>query len=207
VKRRRVIVIVGGCVVAGILGVALWPGEREPSYKGKTLYEWLGYHKLVLFDPKERAFAGQAVRAIGTNGVPWMLKWLKSFDKPDLGDKLLDVYGKVPGWLGSRKVERYLIQRSGRAHAEAAMNGFVILGPEARGALPELEGMAAASNSRAAKEARTLAMLIRGGQSSTNARPQLPSAVRDAISGTMESIRTNGSARTTRPEGTNTDVY
>ena len=33
--------IVGGCIVAAVLIVALWPGEREPEYQGKKLSEWL----------------------------------------------------------------------------------------------------------------------------------------------------------------------
>ena len=42
-RRRWVIVVVGACVVAGIVGVALWSGEREnedPEYQGKRLSEW-----------------------------------------------------------------------------------------------------------------------------------------------------------------------
>jgi hypothetical protein len=62
-------------VVLGV--VAIWPGEREPEYSGKTLSQWL------LYRPADSAAANaldlqiEAIRAIGEPAVPWWLKWVR----------------------------------------------------------------------------------------------------------------------------------
>ena len=163
-RRKRVILVVGVCVVVGALAVAVWPGEREPSYQGKTLFQWLDQYKpytgfLFVSGGSESGAAVDAIRHIGTNGLPWMLKWLRCYDEPSFGDRLVAAYAKVPPWLVSRGLERCMIRRSGMAHANAAFNGILLLGEKARPALPELARLAA--NANAPRTANTASFLVR----------------------------------------------
>jgi hypothetical protein len=138
-------------VVVGVFAVVLWPGEREPEYEGRTLFQWLDQYKpytgfLFVNEGPERGAAVDAIRHIGTNGLPWMLRWLRCYDEPSFGDRLLAAHGKVPPWLHSQALERYMIRHSGRAHADAGFSGILILGKQARPALPELARLAADRN-------------------------------------------------------------
>ena len=87
------IAVVGACVIVCLLAVALWPGEREPEYQGKRLFQWLDqYHpytgSLFVSGGLDKGAAMDAVQHIGTNGLPWMLKWLRCYDEPSFGDRL-----------------------------------------------------------------------------------------------------------------------
>jgi len=139
VTRRRVIVVVGACVVAGILAVTLWPGDREPSYQGKKLSEWLEMYSGAMHAGFEkspgRLEAEDAVRHIGTNAIPLLLEWVR-YEPPAWRDQ---VWRKMR--LG-RRLETDFVARHvlGKEffHSELAQYGFAILGPEAECAVPEL---------------------------------------------------------------------
>src|SRR5438045_3525167 len=70
VKRKALIVSAAALIVAAIAAVAFWPGEKEPEYHGKKLSEWLALERE---QPRESA---EAVRAIGTNAIPFLLRWI-----------------------------------------------------------------------------------------------------------------------------------
>ena len=68
--------IVVGFLLIAVLGGSAWvmlhPREKTPVWQGKPLSKWLDE-----FDPKTgrlSAPAAEAVRQIGTNGVPWLLQ-------------------------------------------------------------------------------------------------------------------------------------
>jgi hypothetical protein len=82
--------------LAAIGVVAFWPGEKEPEYKGKKLSEWLNVVATNLSIEDVTAFEEHhfaeiksaaslegigAVRSIGTNAVPWFVKWVER-DRP-----------------------------------------------------------------------------------------------------------------------------
>src|SRR3954454_21898924 len=63
-------------LVAAVMTTAVVGGDREPSYNGHSLSEWLhaaraGYHSA----PAPSAEAPAAIRQIGTNALPTLLKW------------------------------------------------------------------------------------------------------------------------------------
>jgi hypothetical protein len=71
-RRRGGYLILGVLVLAGVL-VALSKREREPEYGGKRLSEWV----LALPpSPTGGTDAELALRSIGTNAVPFLLKWI-----------------------------------------------------------------------------------------------------------------------------------
>src|SRR5262245_29805351 len=80
-KRRRILLllVLAAATAAGFL---CWPrGPREPAppepvYQGRTLSEWLEDAYPGPFGAKYRT-AEQAVQAIGTNALPWLMSEFK----------------------------------------------------------------------------------------------------------------------------------
>ena len=71
---RRLYIVVA---LLGVFGLLLWQasGPREPTYEGRTLSSWLDYH--VPSSAAQPPYnspgwhkAEEALRAIGTNGIP-----------------------------------------------------------------------------------------------------------------------------------------
>src|SRR5207253_1864353 len=91
-RKRRVFLILLGAVLAGVL-VAVWRREREPEYGGKKLSEWVDrYDRIPSFPlhgllPQEISATDEAVRGIGTNGIPFLLKWI-GYKRPAWREKL-----------------------------------------------------------------------------------------------------------------------
>src|ERR1051325_7061051 len=106
-------------LVAPAMTMPLARRDREPSYNGHTLSEWLhaarpGY----INPPAPPADATAAVRQIGTNALPTLLKWA-SYDPTRLQSKLRNIM-------------------SGSDHPVDAEDGFRLLGPVAGPAIPGL---------------------------------------------------------------------
>jgi hypothetical protein len=128
------------CILAGISVVAFWPGRREPEYNGKKLSEWLkicadnraisSYSKLQSLES-----AREAIRKIGTNGLPWLVKWI-SYDAPKWKSALLysKSYRLLPNPIANLMVKPIL-------QAQRAREGFNILGTAASPAISELVRM------------------------------------------------------------------
>ena len=136
VKRRRIILICFGIVVifaALVLAVAFWPGGAEPEYQGKKLSEW------VNSDWNDETVAG--IRAIGTNAVPFLLKWLVS-EPPRWRVKLVSSYQTHPNWIGRRFVMNKLSINKSAYKPGQAVTGFLALGEKASMAVPKLTAIA-----------------------------------------------------------------
>ena len=71
--KRRVYLILGvvGLVLVGVLA-AVFSREREPEYGGKRLSEWVD----ELTGSHDGGIALEAVRRIGTNSLPLLVKWM-----------------------------------------------------------------------------------------------------------------------------------
>ena len=87
--RKRVRIALAVLLVA-IVGVIAWQvlREREPVYQGKPLSVWLeGYtpdpkdHRPLVEQPQWK-HADAAVRALGTNAIPSLLRMLRARDTP-----------------------------------------------------------------------------------------------------------------------------
>jgi hypothetical protein len=139
-RRKRIAFLLAACLLVGLGVVAFWPGEREPEYDGKKLSEWLKIcsdNRVVLSDSQSQSLeaAREAVRKIGTNGLPWLIKWI-SYDLPKWKSALL--YSKFYRWLptpiGNSMVAPIL-------QAQRAREGFNILGTAASPAVPDLVRM------------------------------------------------------------------
>jgi hypothetical protein len=82
-SRVMLIVVPWGLALAGIIWVLLQPSE--PAYRGRRLVYWLGYY----FPPPTFMNGGggfanpeavEAIRQIGTNGIPTLLRLAAAHD-------------------------------------------------------------------------------------------------------------------------------
>ena len=128
-KRRRWLFALVVCVVVVVLALIVWPGEREPEYQGKKLSEWMESK-----DPDQRAVA---VRQIGTNALPWLLRWIHC-DVPPWKTKLRGIMAKLPQVIQNSQPIRSLTWHEEAKHSMLACIGFQILGRQAKPAIPEL---------------------------------------------------------------------
>jgi hypothetical protein len=151
VKRKKVTIVAAGMIVAAVLVVVLWPGEKEPEYQGKKLSEWLDTYDSYFGGSQFPTLGGmeeaaEAVRHIGTNCVPVLLRWY--CDEPSSWrTKLREILQKAPGRLGRLAAYKEPSpERRFRRH-RLARYGFIILGPQASSAIPELKRLERATNS------------------------------------------------------------
>ena len=134
-KRRRILVLLALAAVA--MGVFLfWPrGPKEPVYQGKRLTQWIGeataepaliQNEQDFFNSKEAA--RKAIRALGTNALPWLMAEYSQTD---------------PKWR--KTLDRWVSRITGKGQLTAdeirhnnAFEGLRLLGPDLAQALPEL---------------------------------------------------------------------
>lgn len=133
-KRFR---IVFGILLLLVVGGIAWLTLRssEPLYKGKPLSAWLeafdkNYDFIGSTENMDRGIeASEAVRHIGTNAIPTLLRRLRAKDNP-LADRLYALAQKQH-FVAVEHVPAYLRRTEGRS-------GFRVLGPEGRAAVPAL---------------------------------------------------------------------
>ncbi len=147
-RRWRILLVVAGCGVVAAVALVL-SRDSEPEYKGRTLTEWL----LVYSDPgfyphgglprgrltAEGGEAADAVRHIGTNALPWLLKWVRyEGDGSSINRLRQTAVWRLPSTRRKSFILRWLLtDRAGR-QANSAVAGFQILGAHASAAVPPL---------------------------------------------------------------------
>jgi HEAT repeat protein len=126
-KKRVVLAAFIVAIVIVVLLIVLRPSE--PSYHGKSARAWVLRYVESVEDSRSADEAVEAIRSIGTNGIPAYLKWVGSKDSP-LKERIINLSRKQKirdlGWLTAGEL-RIL----GRF-------GFVILGSNAVSAVPPL---------------------------------------------------------------------
>src|SRR6185503_2169133 len=79
-KTRATAITALALATLGVLWILSSAGEREPVYQGKTLHYWLSDYWPGVSHPTEQNKI--AVRQIGTNAIPILLRWISAKDRP-----------------------------------------------------------------------------------------------------------------------------
>src|SRR5262245_35579097 len=135
-RRRKLLIVL--TVFAAIIAIIVALIPREPKYQGRTLSEWIQDSAPRLSPEPETTRAIEAVRHIGTNGLPSLLEWLNHKEPPAWKLKLLAACAKLPLWFQDRVVSHFRVDRSYQVRRRLALDGFLILGPQASPAVPDL---------------------------------------------------------------------
>jgi hypothetical protein len=125
-----------------VMTVLFWPGEKEPVYQGKKLSEWWSQYETFFYangpvNPPELQEAETAIRAIGTNAIPYFLKWIQ-YESPPWRDGLKDAIDKLPSFLSDSSVAEKITRNRADECADRVALGFAILGESAITVAPQL---------------------------------------------------------------------
>jgi hypothetical protein len=151
-------------IIAVVLGIAIvaWvivpSRDNGPYYQGKSLFTWLLIEDRLITGQGDITQAQQAVRAIGTNAVPYLVRWIGE----ETPAWRISLYSSTRARLRFHPTLLRMIVGREWLQARAADVGFALLGTNAAGAIPELE--ARMRNSKAmVPAARALGALARIG--------------------------------------------
>jgi hypothetical protein len=136
VERTKLIRSAATIVVLAVIIAIAWPKEREPVYHGKKLSEWLRIYRSPIHNGDNKLEAKEAVQQIGTNAIPWLLKWIAT--RPPIWSRAVGDFRA--SWNPANRVIDALQKRPARIAEmrwEAAF-GFEILGETASNAVPSL---------------------------------------------------------------------
>ncbi len=129
--KAIILALLGGIALTTAIVAA--SREREPTYHGKTLSQWLAGGEDVAFGllaNPNRPDTREAVLQIGTNALPSLLEWIR-YNPPAWRQKLDSRLGGVWPWYA-----HWVMQAEGRR--DLAVDGFWVLGSRAAPAVPAL---------------------------------------------------------------------
>jgi hypothetical protein len=153
VTKGKKLLIMLGCLVGGLalactLLLAFQP--REPQYKGRTLSEWTQAYSVYGVPTPQADAADEAIRSIGTNALPHLLRWIRY---------------ELPPWRRSlakitpTRLLPWVLQTTPNARANLAVLAFKALGPAASSAVPELIRIAQSQPSGEHRERARMALM------------------------------------------------
>jgi hypothetical protein len=123
-----------------VLLIALPVGETEPTYQGKPLSAWI----VVRYPPQDVSLEGRkaaviAIRAIGTNACPYLVKWIKQAREPSwMAEHLKNLVNQLPKAITPRSAQTWT-DKPDNSHSLDAVGAFEFLGEAGRPAIPELK--------------------------------------------------------------------
>lgn len=150
-RKRWMILTFLACFAFAMLALKFVRRTKEPSCHGVRLSEWIAIYDQR--DPGFRLEAKEALSEIGTNALPYLIKWI-GYEPP----KWKTFLGRErdPGFhIGTPKrwIPRSLTDHPGRERAGEAMVAFEVLGPSAAPAIPHLLTLAKSANEEQSKTA------------------------------------------------------
>jgi hypothetical protein len=147
VKRRWIILLALGLLLAIVTAFQLGRSEREPEFEGKKLSKWAEVwvtsteitpgHPGVSHDGIDRA-----IRVMGTNALPWLVDWLDDEPLAPWKTKALKIMAKFPPRLGGKYAQNQLQPYEKQVRFEFAQRAFRTLGWDALPAMPALARLA-----------------------------------------------------------------
>jgi hypothetical protein len=138
-RKRWTICVLAVCALAGLIALLAFPTEREPEYGGRKLTEWLKLYLQSGDRFTNRQEAAAAVRHIGTNALPCLLKWTDY--EPPRWRMILGTNAPAAALKSAyfRSGYLWLLHRPAEDLNWLGRFGFEILGPQASPALPEVQ--------------------------------------------------------------------
>jgi hypothetical protein len=138
-KRRKRIVLVGILLTIGVCWA--WFRQNEPTYRGRTLAQWFAASRLErAARPSEDEYR-DALRALGTNDLPGLVRRISFDANRCFAQKLFNV---LPGSVTPQPLLECLLDRKWNEDARAtdAMEVFQALGSKGAPAIPQLTKIA-----------------------------------------------------------------
>ena len=126
IKLRSALLTAVAVVLVGT-GLFLIFRSQQPAYGGKNLNDWLDRLQAKGEEDQEAVLA---VRQIGTNAIPFLVKMMRSEDS--------SLKRHLIGMLRMQRLVKINIVDDQERHLRAEI-GFAVLGPIAGSAVPELE--------------------------------------------------------------------
>lgn len=159
-KRKRLLIAI---VAIGLAAFVFWfflLRNTEPIYDGKPLSKWIDIAapwKPTPYNADERADATEAIRAIGTNGLPQLVDWV-GYTPRGLRPMILRHYPNLPTWLVQKqRVVRFFYKPIIRA--DGAVTAFKTLGHDAVPAIHNLTRLVQSTNNSPGTRQRALSAL------------------------------------------------
>lgn len=139
--------LVATTIVLAVIAVHLVRRHFDgPRYEGRSLRFWISIYGAKGYQHQttpEQDAAALAIRAIGTNALPYLLKWIDH--QPGKLNLYLQAKIKMlPAWLFRRPLNWFL--KSPDERRSHAIIAFEALGPMAAPAVPELNRLACRTN-------------------------------------------------------------
>ncbi|HVY69562.1 MAG TPA: HEAT repeat domain-containing protein [Verrucomicrobiae bacterium] len=135
--RKNWLRLIATLFVLALLGALAWRStiERESSFEGKPFSEWLRESiDPGLYDASLANKSEGAIRKIGTNGLPTLLRLVSKTDSP--------LKARIIRSLPRAWADQHRIREAGYHHI-LALKGFATLGTNAAPAVPDLVALLA----------------------------------------------------------------
>jgi len=146
-KRKRLLLALAG-IVALVAGLWLVLNRNaEPTYDGRHLSEWVviaAPMNPVTYTTFEKEAAANAIRAIGTNGLPHLIQWL-GYEPKGLGKLLFFNFQKAPQRFQTNPAILSMVYKRA-VQAWGAEESFSILGSSAAPAIPAISQILHSTN-------------------------------------------------------------
>jgi len=140
-RRYFFLLLLAVAVLVAVIAFAVFL-DREPEYGGKKLSEWVETYdydyRIWHFDRNEPHKADEPIRQIGTNAVPYLLRWM-GYETPRWERKLWRALKPVvPSLINAWERSEEQKQRG----ASCSVCALMALGPRANGAVGPLAKIA-----------------------------------------------------------------
>ena len=168
-RKGPLLLIVVGLLVAGLLWVTF--RKPEPTYDGRSLSYWVLRDDVYHGTSGERRQAEQAIHQIGTNALPFLLKWIQN-ERPAWRSMAIDLARRLPTW----KLANWIEDNKSETLANNSTDALAALREQATPILPELLRLLANKPTMSSTALRISSLLPAIG---TNALPVLIFAIED----------------------------
>jgi len=145
VHRRRTYILAALALLLGAGVFLAVHGNKEPRYKGRNLTAWILIYSPLIgeSDTRTKQEAQIAINAIGTNALPYLLKWLTYEENK----RFAKLRGYLPPILQQTIFGNWLVRPDKVFRSYSAQEAFRALGSNASPAIPELTRLVQSTNS------------------------------------------------------------